>query len=356
MPTRKSSDGLYLRGPTWWLNFQHEGKRYQERLGRLISKTTAKEIAQVKRSEILKGGAGIKRKRKSLTFDEGAKLFIQWSETNRKPSSVHFHKETLRRLGETFSGKRLDEISRFSVERYKSARAKKAPVRVNREIATLKSMFYRLIEWNKFNGPNPAVGVKFLPEPKTKIRYLEHDEEERLVAAASSPLRELILVGIHTGLRVRAEALTLTWGAIDLAKRAVTVEAAYAKNGECRTVPLNDAVHTALAELKKRSASTDPGDPVFTWNGITPNSINTTFRTARGRAELGNDVTPHTLRHTFASRLVMAGVDLRTVQELGGWKHIEMVMRYAHLSDEHRVQAVDKLMRASIPTPLKKAR
>ena len=265
---------------------------------------------------------------------------------NRKPSSVAFHKETIRRLGETFSGKRLDEIGRFSVERYKSARAKKAPIRANRELATLKSMFNRLIEWNKFDGSNPVVGVKFLPEPKTKVRYLEHDEEDRLVAAASSPLREVILVGIHTGLRVRAEALTLTWGAVDLVKRAVTVEAAYAKNGESRTVPLNDDVHTALADLKKRSLDTDPENRVFTWNGRTPRSINTTFRTARMKAGLGKDVTPHTLRHTFASRLVMAGVDPRTLQELGGWKRIEMVMRYAHLSDAHRVAAVAKLMRA----------
>jgi site-specific recombinase XerD len=52
------------------------------------------------------------------------------------------------------------------------------------------------------------------------------------------------------------------------------------------------------------------------------------------------------LRHTFASRLVMAGVDLRTVQELGGWKRIEMVMRYSHLSAEHRVQAVEKIAQA----------
>ena len=84
MSGRKSNDGVYLRGRTWWLDFQHEGKRYQERLGSLISKTAAKEIAKVKRSEILKGAAGIKRKRKSLTFDEGSKLFIEWSETEPK--------------------------------------------------------------------------------------------------------------------------------------------------------------------------------------------------------------------------------------------------------------------------------
>ena len=55
-------------------------------------------------------------------------------------------------------------------------------------------------------------------------------------------------------------------------------------------------------------------------------------------------MTPHTLRHTFASRLVMAGVDLRTVQELGGWQTLAMVERYAHLSPAHKAQAVERLV------------
>ena len=58
------------------------------------------------------------------------------------------------------------------------------------------------------------------------------------------------------------------------------------------------------------------------------------------------------MRHTFASRLVMAGVDTRTVQELGGWKRIEMLERYAHLSDAHKASAVDKLMATTKPEPV----
>ena len=59
---------------------------------------------------------------------------------------------------------------------------------------------------------------------------------------------------------------------------------------------------------------------------------------------LSKDVTPHTLRHTFASRLVMGGVDLRTVQELGGWKELDMVVRYAHMSPSHKADAVERIM------------
>jgi integrase len=54
-------------------------------------------------------------------------------------------------------------------------------------------------------------------------------------------------------------------------------------------------------------------------------------------------VTPHTLRHMFAGRLVMRGVDLRTVQELGGWISLNMIQRYAHLSQQHMRQAIEIL-------------
>ena len=64
------------------------------------------------------------------------------------------------------------------------------------------------------------------------------------------------------------------------------------------------------------------------------------------------DVTPHTLRHTFASRLAMAGVDLRTIQELGGWAELEMLERYAHLSPSHKAEAVERLAAAENFTTL----
>ena len=65
--------------------------------------------------------------------------------------------------------------------------------------------------------------------------------------------------------------------------------------------------------------------------------------TACGKAKLSG-VTPHTLRHTFASRLGMAGVDPRTIQELGGWKELKMVERYSHLSPKHKAEAVEKTL------------
>ena len=184
-------------------------------------------------------------------------------------------------------------------------------------------------------------------ETRGRLRWLDYDEEDRLLAAASEPTGTIILVGIYAGLRVRSEALTLKKVDIDFQRRTLTVQAAHAKNGETKTVPLSSELIEPLKRQIKRSQS----EYVFVKeDGITPlKEIKTAFYAACRRANL-KDVTPHVLRHTFASRLVMNGADLRTVQELGGWKSMSMVERYSHLSDRHKAEAVELIGRKNSTT------
>lgn len=118
-----------------------------------------------------------------------------------------------------------------------------------------------------------------------------------------------------------------------------SVHAAYSKNGEGRTIPLNSRSRSALEGLKTRAR----GEFVFAKaNGMPYYSVRNVFDSACLRAGL-QGVTPHTLRHTFASGLAMAGVDLRTIQELGGWKKLAMVERYAHLPPGHKADAIERI-------------
>ncbi len=139
-------------------------------------------------------------------------------------------------------------------------------------------------------------------------------------------------VRVDAGLRIEAEALQLRWADVDLKRGLLTVPAAYAKNGTSRTVPLNSVLRAALIEMKTEATS----DYVFVGRGGKAlRSITNAFETACSEAGI-KGVSPHTLRHTFASRLTMAGVDVRTIQELGGWKTMALVERYSHLSPRHR--------------------
>ena len=202
----------------------------------------------------------------------------------------------------------------------------------------MKALFNRCRDWQLFEGDNPVATVKMLKEPRQRLRFLEPAEEGSLLDVAREPLRSIILVGIHCGLRLRSEALLLRWHDVDLARRTVTVQAAYAKNGQTRSVPLNSTVRAALERLPRA------GDFVFVKpDGIPYISVRNSFGAAYRLAGL-SDVTPHTLRHTFATRLIENGVDLRTVQELGGWSQIKMLERYGHVSPSRKAEAVEGLV------------
>lgn len=111
------------------------------------------------------------------------------------------------------------------------------------------------------------------------------------------------------------------------------------KNSEKRELPINKTVRNILIKIKR-----DPNSPyVFvSFDGKPFVDIKKSFHTALIKAKIEN-FRFHDLRHTFASQLVMAGVDLLTVKELLGHKKIEMTLRYSHLSCDHKKRAVKAL-------------
>lgn len=334
--------GLYQRGAVWYLDFRHHGRRHVIKIGRHITRSVAAEIAQVKRAAILRGEAGITRTRQALPFTVARAHFERWAEANKKPHTVRTYRECLRRLAESFEGKCLSEISPFLIEQHKQRRIREhARVRCNRELAVLKTLFHFCRAQRLYEGPNPVTEVAMLKEPARRLRFLEPEEEQRLIEAARSPLKELIVLGVNTGLRIAAEALRLRWEDVDWRRGLLTVPAAYAKSGTTRTIPLNARAVEALTAL--RASATGPY--VFSKpNGAPYRSMNTSFtRALRDAGLAGTGVSLHTLRHTFASRLVQAGTDLRTVQELGGWSDLSLVQRYAHVGPSHKHQAVSRI-------------
>jgi hypothetical protein len=129
----RQGDGIYLRGKTWWLDFRHQGTRYQERLGTNIKKTVARELSQLRRAAILHGEAGIRTKRKDISFDKAAELFLGWTEANRKPRTQKWYREFASQLAKFFGGKKLSGIHPFLLEKYKVKRLNEgAKVAVNR--------------------------------------------------------------------------------------------------------------------------------------------------------------------------------------------------------------------------------
>lgn len=338
----RKGDGLYLRGKTWYLDARINGQRHVVKLGKGITRSVAGELANINRAAILKNEAGIGKKRKDVTFGKAKEAFLDWAITNKRSRTLRVYRQQLERLTVSFNTKTLSHISSFDVERHKRYRAEAgARIQANREVAVLKNLFNKAKAWGLYEGENPAMGVKFLEEPKRRLRYLEPNEEAKLLEVSSEPLRSLIVVGTNTGIRIAAEALTLKWSDVDFIRGILTVQAAYSKNGETRNIPLNSRAKEAFRYLKDSGRS----DYVFSKpNGQPYKSIEKPFQKACEDAGLsGTGVSLHTLRHTFASSLVMAGVDLVTVQQYGGWSDLSLVQRYAHLSASHKAKAIETI-------------
>lgn len=175
-------------------------------------------------------------------------------------------------------------------------------------------------------------------EPVGRLRWLTDEEEAKLVAFTRHFGRDryadLWILLVDTGLRV-GEALRLRWKDIDLDRKQLSVWVT--KGDKPRTVPMTDRVWTVLARDAQR-----PDGP---FADLSQRTLATVWNTAKAAMRLVKDdqFVPHCLRHTFASRLVQAGVPILTVRELCGHKTLAMTMRYAHLAPDNLAGAIGVL-------------
>jgi len=251
---------------------------------------------------------------------------------------------------ETFGPRMLDEVAPPDVERFLDRLlTTRKPHTVNRYRTTLQAMFSRA----KRHGlvtVNPVQGIERHPEPEGAVKYLMVDEERAVLESLAPQHRYLFTMSLKTGMRWSEQA-RLTWRCVDFLSGVITVE--MSKNGRSRQIPMNSVVRSILVDLSTaRQRLGDPRQRVFTPCPQRPDDF---FPKAVERAkalltEAGlttarlDGYTWHGNRHTFASRLVMAGVDLRAVQSLGGWRALGMVQRYSHLAPAHLMDAVERLV------------
>lgn len=209
-------------------------------------------------------------------------------------------------------------------------------------LATLNKAFnLALREW-EWCQRNPALSVSMERESNGRDRWLTLDEEGRLLAACAPWLRDVVQFALGTGMRM-GEILSLSWRGLDLTRRTVMVF--QSKNGERRTNPLNQTVLSLIKERGTlRSLSTDLVFPSKTHTPLESGRLRRAFRLALKKVRI-EEFHFHDLRHTFATRLVQAGVELYKVQRLLGHKSPMMTQRYAHHYPESLRDGVEMLDR-----------
>lgn len=339
--------GIFKKHGNWYIDYYDQNrKRRREKIG--PNKRQAEIVLQKRKVEVAENKFLDVRKTRKIRFDNFAKEYL---EVYAKPNKKSWRRDriSIDNLTTFFGNRHLHEIGPIDIEKYKRSRiGKVTKSTINRELACLKTIFNKAIEWGKAYN-NPVRKIKFFPENNRRLRYLTKEEIKTLYDACCDHLKPIIMVAITTGMR-KSEILNLKWEDVDFHQRIIYL--IDTKNNEKREIPMNDAAFDTLLKVKKHSNS----PYIFCNNDGKPyTDIKKGFYAALRRSGIKN-FRFHDLRHTFASHLAMAGVDLHTIKELLGHKDIKMTQRYAHLSPDHKRSAVNTLCNKvdTIWTPSKK--
>jgi len=236
----------------------------------------------------------------------------------------------------------LDAISSGQVEKFKLARASEiSPAGTNRDLAALRFMLNFAIR-QEYTGRNPVSAVKLLPEGPGCMRVVSHEEQQKYLAAANPLLCDVAMLILETGIRPD-EVYNIRSDDVHLDRHYLFVPRGKTRFAR-RNVPLTDAA----ANVLKRRLQSARGPYLFPHHNDPTKplgSVQKQHDLALKMSRIQPRFRVYDLRHTFGSRLSMAGVDLPTLKELMGHSHISTTMRYVHPTPEHKREAVRKLER-----------
>lgn len=192
---------------------------------------------------------------------------------------------------------------------------------------------------------NPIASVKKIKGPSKKtVEFLEKEQVSLLLQHSSATYRPIFYTYLNTGMR-RDELVNLEWSDIDWKNRQIRIinkekKRYHPKGQKERFIPIKEDLIAILRQRKKKAS----GSYVFGTKDGRPRHNNVLKELKRTAKKAGIEhITIHMLRHTFASHLVMAGVDLPTVQKLLGHASITTTMIYAHLAPDHLRSAIEKI-------------
>lgn len=332
--------GLYLRGSTWWMQIgDHRESCKTSNIKDARKYRSARETAinngtflDIKNSERLK-------------FPDFAQLFIDnHLKVNTKDWKKNYGQtlvpENRSGLVTYFKDKYLDEITPLNIEAFKQFRLSQGVkgATVNQDLMCLGTMYRRAIAWDKISF-NPMDKVKKFKTSSQRLRYFTKEELKAIVEYAKNPMKEIISTAVNTGMRA-SETIALKWRDIDFGKNLICID--YQKNGKLDYIPMNQNTRNILMGVSRQGNS----DYVFNKFNNKPfggyEIISHNFKDIVDELKIKGS-SFHTLRHTFASYLAMAGVDLYRISKLMRHSSIKMTERYAHLSPQHINQAVEVL-------------
>jgi integrase len=334
MKEAKKERNLKFAGRKWYVDFRFKGKRVRQFGG--YTKDQARNTLAKMRIGKLDEHLGFKRPGQGevVPFEKFAEDFIElYAKQNKR--SWRRDEFSLNSLKAFFKGETLQSLGPEKIERYKAMRkAEVSPATVNLELACLKTLFNKAVEWGRTEN-NPAAKIKKFKLNNAREKILNGEEARRLIDFAPPALRPILIIALKTGMR-RGEILALTWPAVNFIKSFILIE--NSKSGKSRKVPMSPAVREVLKALPRIA------DFIF-YNPETKThikSVTTAFETARGKADLPG-LRFHDLRHTFSTWYIENDGDIVALSKILGHASIQMTLRYCNPTEEGMLRAVRKM-------------
>jgi len=291
------------------------------------------------------------RPAENLTFADALSQYLARVSTTKRPNSESRDKISAKALLEGFGSEM--SLAAINPQRLAESRDKRiqtvSPSTIQKEFALVSHLFsVARREWG-LPVENPVPQVRRPKVDNNRTRFLTKEEAQRLLDAAktsrNTKLYPYLLLLMHTGMRP-SEAAGLQWGDVDLDGRLVKLQVT---KTDMRYVPLTEMAENVLRSIRPNEAQVDmyvflpqSSKEARKVLDIPCNHFKRSFGTVRKKAGL-DDLHLHDLRHTAASHLLMAGVDIRTLAEILGHKTMQMVQRYTHLLNDHKLRAVDRI-------------
>jgi integrase len=332
----------------WRYRFSFKGKRYGG--STLEGNNTKRAAIALERAHIEKLEAGV-HVGKMPTVREFIERFNEHQRPRVKLGTYTNGKQHLEHVEREIGSKLIDDVDTMTIDRMVTTWSKStSPRTINVRLAVLHHVIALAVEWRVLRA---IPVIRHVKVPEDTPRYLTEDEARRLVEACPRKIRSMVFIGLRTGLRV-GELRGLQWADVDFERSVIRVRRTdpgngtpptAPKGGKHRTVSLTPDARVALwdelAIAAKRGRALpdrhiwpgrDPLRPRSCAAGTT--TITAAYRRAKIKPRAGDHLGWHTLRHTFASWLVLRGVSLRVVQDLLGHSTIRQTERYAHLAPD----------------------
>jgi integrase len=348
---------IFKRGDSYWFEFIRNGKRYRRPTG-VKNQRVAADIEAAFKTALAKGDVGITERKPIPAFRAAMVDFLRWSEEEHSA-----HQATHRRyevssvaLLRHFRDAPLDKVTPEDVERFKTARSAECktvrardgkrrsiskrlrPATVNRELACLKALFNFAIKSDVILK-NPVSRVKFLAENNQQTRVLSYTEQQSYLNSASPLLRDVATLILETGMRPE-EVYTIRPENVDLVRGWLQIP-----HGKTAAARRRINLTASAKDVLRRRTNGLMTPYLFACESDTARPV-PKVNSAHDRAVKASGIPPtrlYDLRHTWATRAAMSGIDLVTLAAMLGHSRIQMVLRYAHPTQEHQTKAMEKL-------------